>query len=116
LSSPTIETGAAGWVFLKFWRKQNTEACCDPMAVEYSFDNGLNWYSAPWVWDGSTSQWRSDLIYSGKNRSYPSFDSEMVAIKSPGGAMKVRFRMVSDQLVSAPVYEGVWVDDVSVTR
>jgi hypothetical protein len=116
LTSPTIDSGAAGWIYVKFWRKQNTEACCDPMAVEYSFDNGLNWYSAPWVWDGSTSQWRSDLIYSGKNRSYPSFDSEMAAIKSPGGALKVRFRMVSDQLVSAPVYEGVWVDDVSVTR
>ena len=47
------------------------------------------------------------------NRDYPGFSAEKAAFKPPAGALYVRFRFTSDELVQ---YEGTYVDDVSVTR
>jgi hypothetical protein len=115
LTSPQIDAGTGGWLFIQWWRKQNTEPCCDPVSVEWTAD-GINWYSAPWIWDATQSKWRDDLSYLGKNPAYPDFNLEKSAFYAPAGKLQIRFRLTSDDLVSAPLYEGAWVDDVSLTR
>jgi len=38
------------------------------------------------------------------------------AFVAPQGDLYVRFRLTSDQLVSAPAYPGVAVDDIQIQR
>jgi hypothetical protein len=116
LVSPAIPN-PGGWVYLNFNRKQDTEPGFDYLNVEWSTDGGQNWRSAPWIWDGATQSWRNDLAFTGQNTGYPAFAAEKVAFQTPaGGNLQVRFRLSSDDLVSSPLYSGVWIDDVQLTQ
>ena len=104
---------AGGWVFVDFHNRRNTEPGFDFMHVEWSPD-GQRWTPALWVNRGAG--WRDDLTFDAKNPSYPAFDAERVAFDAPAGTLHVRFRFSSDELISAPLYEGVWVDRARIYR
>ena len=106
-------TQAGGWVYVGFNLKINTEPGFDFVNVDWSTD-GTNWNAAKWVWEPSSSTWRNDLTFTGKNAAYPAFNAERVAFQAPAGTVYVRFRLASDELVSAPLYEGASVDDVTI--
>ena len=114
LISPQL-TSAGGWVYLDFWRKQDSEPGFDFLNVEWSSD-GQVWNSVPWLKDPATSDWTDSRTFSGTNEDYPAFTHETAAFQAPAGALYVRFRFASDDLVSSPLYQGVWVDDVLVQR
>lgn len=114
LISPQL-TSAGGWVYVNFWRKQDSEPGFDFMNVEWSSD-GQTWNAAPWLWDPTAADWSDQRSFTGQNEDYPSFTSEKAAFQAPAGAFYVRFKFASDDLVSSPLYQGVWVDDVLVQR
>ena len=97
LTSPQMEH-PGGRALVTFNRRQNTEDCCDFLAVEWSSDGAL--------WNG-IGAW--DAV----NPSYPVFDEESIEFAAPAGALFVRFRLTSDQLVNG---EGAYVDDVLIER
>ena len=112
--SPQL-TSSGGWAYVDFWRRQDSEPGFDFLNVEWSSD-GQVWNAAPWFKDPATSDWTDSRTFSGTNEAYPSFTHETAAFQAPAGALYVRFRFASDQLVSSPLYTGVWVDDVRVLR
>lgn len=114
LSSPQIDQ-PGGWVFVDFRNKRDTEPGFDFLHVEWSSD-GTTWTKAPWVWDTATSSWSNATTFDGKNEGYPAFALDKAAFKAPAGPVQVRFRFASDELISAPLYEGVSVDDVALGR
>lgn len=114
LISPPV-TQAGGWVFVDFMNRRDTEPGFDFLNVEWSID-GVTWNATPWIWNNATGNWSDSLAFDGKNAGHPSFALEKVAFKVPAGALRIRFRMSSDQLVSAPLYEGVYVDRVVIRK
>lgn len=112
LTSPLL-SHPGGWAFVDFRNRRNTEPGFDYMFVEWSSD-ATNWNTALWV--RSEGAWRDDLTFDAKNAGYPAFDLEQVAFTAPAGPLRIRFRFTSDELVSAPLYEGVYVDDVVIKR
>jgi hypothetical protein len=112
--SPQL-TSAGGWVYVDFLRKQDSEPGFDFLNVEWSSD-GQVWNAASWLKDPAISDWSDSRTFSGTNEDYPAFTHETAAFQAPAGALQVRFRFASDQLVSSPLYQGVWIDDVVVQR
>lgn len=58
-----------------------------------------------------------DLAYDQEhNRLFAALGTRrhLAAFQVPAGAFYVRFKFASDDLVSSPLYQGVWVDDVLV--
>jgi hypothetical protein len=87
-----------------------------PLIAGPFLTDGVTWAEGPWVWDRSTSAWDDELTFDGKNPDFPGFTLEKVAFKAPtAGPVYVRFRLVSDQLVSSPLYTGIAIDDVVST-
>jgi hypothetical protein len=114
LISPKLST-SGGWVYVDFQRKQDSEPGFDFLNLEWSSD-GQVWNAAPWFRDPATSAWTDSRTFSGTNETYPAFTHETAAFQAPSGSLYVRFRFASDQLVSSPLYQGVWVDDVVIQR
>ena len=81
---------------------QNTEDGFDYLSVEYSSD-GKKWQAA-----GSGT--------SGMNPDFPQFSQTSVKFPARAGALYIRFHISSDALISFPAYQGVAVDNVTVTR
>ncbi len=104
-----------GWVFVDFSRRQDSEPGFDFLNVEWSSDGNV-WNAASWLADPSTGDWTDSRTFSGTNEDYPAFTHETAAMNVPAGAFYVRFRFASDELVSSPLYTGVWVDNVVVKR
>jgi hypothetical protein len=113
LSSPAV-TQPGGWVFVDFRNRRDTEPGFDFMHVEWSADGGATWSAVPWFWNGT--QWSRDMTFDGRNASHPAFDLVQAAFEAPAASVLVRFRFVSDALISAPLFEGVYVDDVKIYR
>lgn len=114
LTSPAIDQ-PGGWTFVDFRNKRDTEPGFDFLTVEWSTD-GTNWRAAKWLWDTQTGAWSDQLAFDATNGDYPAFSLEKVAFKAPAGPLQVRFRFSADQLISAPLYTGVHVDDVAIGR
>ena len=114
VTSPTVDQ-PGGWTFVDFQNKRDTEPGFDFLTVEYS-TNGTNWSAAKWIWDPVTGDWSDQLAFDAKNPGFPAFGAEKVAFKAPAGPLQVRFRFSADLLISSPLYTGVWVDDVTISR
>jgi hypothetical protein len=114
LTSPAVDQ-PGGWTFVDFQNKRDTEPGFDFLTVEWSTD-GTNWRTAKWIWDTQTGTWSDRLAFDAQNAGYPAFALEKVAFKAPAGPLQVRFRFSADQLISAPLFTGVWVDDVAISR
>lgn len=114
LTSPAVNH-PGGWVFVDFRNRRDTEPGFDFLTVQYS-TNGTTWTGAKWIWDPVTNDWSDQLAFDGQNAGYPAFAGEKVAFNAPAGALQVRFRFASDQLISSPLYTGVHVDDVAIGR
>jgi hypothetical protein len=114
LVSPAINH-PGGWVFVDFMNRRDIEPGFDFLNVEWSSD-GVSWSAVPWVWSAATNSWRDDLVFDGRNAGHPGFTLEQVAFKPPAGTLFVRFRFTSDQLISSPPFEGVYVDNVLIRR
>jgi hypothetical protein len=100
LTSPAINhTG--GCVFVSWWNTRDLEDGFDVMTVEWSSDN---------------SRWTTVATFTGKNTGNPGYSQERVGFGAPAGPLFVRFRVVSDMLLSAPLYLGVAIDDVTIGR
>lgn len=113
ISPPVAQNG--GWIFVDFDNRRDTEPGFDFMTVEWSVD-GATWSSAPWIWNRATGNWSDALAFDAKNVGHPGFALEKAAFKAPAGPLRIRFRFSSDQLISAPLYEGVYVDNVVIKR
>jgi hypothetical protein len=113
VSAPVTHPG--GWVFVDFRNRRDTEPTFDFLHVEWSTD-GTSWTRAKWAWDANANAWSQAKTFDGLNPAYPEFDAEKVAFNAPAGTLQVRFRFSSDQLISSPLYQGVWVDDVRIGR
>jgi hypothetical protein len=114
LTSPAVDQ-PGGWTFVDFQNKRDTEPGFDFLTVEYSTD-GTIWNAAKWIWDTETGAWSDQLAFDAQNAGYPAFALEKVAFKVPAGPLQVRFRFSADQLISAPLFTGVHVDDVAIGR
>ncbi len=103
LISPAIDyTGGDALASVEFFLSIDTEPEFDFLYVDYSTDGGTEWVTAE--------------AFDGQNESYPAFDKKEVLFKAPAGPLKIRFRFVSDELISSPLFNGVAVDDVSLGR
>ena len=100
LTSPQM-THAGGCVFVTWSNTRDTEPGFDVMTVEWSPDN---------------ARWNVAGVFTGKNANHPSHTLERVGFDAPAGPLFVRFRMISDQLLSSPLYLGVSIDDVVIGR
>jgi hypothetical protein len=101
LTSPKFTLPNDSNVKVSWWDMRRTEDCCDFMAVDWSND-GHVWHN---VW-----------AQAGENKDYPDFSQQSAQFVAPQGDLYVRFRLTADQLVSAPAYPGVAVDDIQVQR
>ena len=97
-SSPVTIPGRT--VGVEFFSRHDTELDFDFLYVEYSED-GTSWSTAAAI--------------SGLNEHYPAYDPYDVKFNhpTPGGALQIRFRFFSDQLIASPLHEGVAVDKVA---
>jgi hypothetical protein len=112
LVSPKL-TWAGGWLFVDFGARVDTEEAFDYLFVDWSCDGG-SWTTVPWVWDPVGGAWSSTRALTGRNASFPLYDTEKVAFRAPAGPVWLRFRFVADDLMGSPPYTGVAVDDVAV--
>ena len=100
LTSPAM-THAGGCAFVSWWNTRDLEDGFDVLTVEWSSDN---------------ARWNTAAVFTGKNAGTPAYSQERVGFNAPAGPLFVRFRVVSDQLLSAPLYLGVAIDDVVIGR
>ena len=107
VTSPAIATEAGPGV-VEFWMKMDIEAGFDFLVAEWTAD-GTNWLPL--------------ADFTGRNTAYPNWDKVTVGFDSPGGDVRVRFRLESDQLCSGletvwcgVPYQGVAIDGVIVGR
>jgi len=99
LTSPQM-THAGGCAFVTWWNTRDTEPGYDVLTVEWSSDN---------------ARWNTAGVFTGKNAG-ASFTQERVGFNAPAGPLFVRFRLISDQLQSSPLFLGVAIDDVVIGR
>jgi hypothetical protein len=114
LVSPRI-SHPGGWAFVEFMTQRETEPGFDFMQLEWSTD-GARWQAVPWVFDGTNNMWRDDMSFDGRNRTYPAFDKETIAVDAPAGDLYFRFRVISDALISSPLFKGITIDNIVVKR
>ncbi len=85
-------------------------------AVAYSYavdtEPGYDPVSLQWSSDGST--WTTAGSLNGRNEAYPGFDTRKDLFTAPAGDLYLRFVIVSDDNSSFPLYQGVFVDDVTL--
>ncbi len=99
LISPSFTT-SGGLIEVDFWALLAQEEGFDPVNVEYSTNGGTSWTIA--------------ASYLGNTNG--EFEQFAPSFEVPAGNVKIRFRLVSDTNVSFPPYEGVAVDDVTITE
>ncbi|HUP33054.1 MAG TPA: S8 family serine peptidase [Gaiellaceae bacterium] len=97
LASP-VSVPAGSEATLSFASYEDTEPTFDFGYVEASDDGGVSWVTLLRI-DGWSGGWIE----------------RHVDLTGLSGDVLVRFRYVTDQLVSAPLYLGWWVDDVAIT-
>ena len=100
LTSPAM-THTGGCVFVTWWNTRDLEDGFDVLTLEWSSDN---------------LRWNTAAVFTGKNAGNPGYSQESVGFGAPAGPLFVRFRVVSDQLLSAPLYLGVAIDDVVIGK
>ena len=100
LTSPQL-THAGGCAFVSWWNTRDTEPGYDVMTVEWSPDN---------------TRWNVAAVFTGQNAGNPAYSFERVGFDAPAGPLFVRFRVISDLLLSSPLYLGVAIDDVAIGR
>jgi hypothetical protein len=98
LTSPKL-THPGGTAELSWFERRDTEP-------------GFDYVSIDWSSDGE--EWNLVKSFDERNADFPSFSENKVKFWAPKGALYVRFRFASDQLVSSPAYTGIAVDDVVV--
>jgi photosystem II stability/assembly factor-like uncharacterized protein len=101
LLSPKFTLAARSHVKVTWWQRTNTEDGFDYLLLDWSSD-GYVWHNA-----GAAT---------GQNADYPDFTQATAEFDVPAGALYIRYRLTSDQLVSFPPYDGVAVDDVLIER
>ena len=104
LTSPTFNT-SAGRLRIAWYQRLDTEPDYDYLRVEYNTGGG----------------WTEITKFSGKSTHFDSggFDRhEVEAVVPAAQAVQVRFRFTSDEAVNSVDggYDGVWVDDVTVSQ
>lgn len=101
LISPAV-TVAGAQVGVEFQVAHDTEPTFDFLYVEYSSNGGSSWTTA--------------AAFDGQSAGYPAYTPRDVRFNhpNPGGALQIRFRFTSDELISSPAYLGVSVDQVKV--
>jgi hypothetical protein len=103
LTSPAMTLPADSSVTVSWWQHLNTEDGFDYVALQWSSD-GTAWHAI----DGAA--------FTGMNPDFPNFTQTSVSFVAPAGPLHLRFQLASDQLVSAPAYTGVAIDDVLIQR
>jgi hypothetical protein len=101
LTSPKLTLPHDSHVKVSWWDMRRTEDCCDFLAMDWSSDGHV---------------WHNAYAQAGQNADYPSFSQESAQFVAPQGGLYIRFRLTADQLVSAPAYPGVALDDIQVQR
>jgi hypothetical protein len=104
LTSPKLTLPQDSTLHLSWWKIQNTEGCCDPLAVDWSSD-GHVWHNV----SVKTNDLTEDPTSAG-------FLQDKATFTAPKGPLYIRFRLTSDALVSAPAYTGVLLDDIELRR
>jgi hypothetical protein len=104
LTSPKLTLPNDSTLHLSWWKIQNTEGCCDPLAVDWSSD-GHVWHNV--------SVKANDLT---EDPTSAGFLQDKATFTAPKGPLYIRFRLTSDSLVSAPAYTGVLLDDIELRR
>ena len=100
LTSPAM-VHAGGCAFVSWWNTRDLEDGFDVLTVEWSSDN---------------TRWNTAAVFTGKNAGDPAYSQERAGFHAPAGPLFVRFRVISDLLLSAPLYLGVAIDDVVIGR
>ena len=99
LISPALST-SGGSINVNFWGLLNQEDTFDPIHLEYSTNGGSSWTLADSFPGTPTADWEElDTSFS-----------------VPAGSLQIRFRLESDDNLSSPVYDGVGVDDVTISE
>lgn len=101
LISPEVKLPARSTIKVSWWYVENTEPCCDGF--------GMDWSSDGHVWHQVKTQ-------AGQNPDFPNYTQDSASFVAPAGSLYLRYRLTSDQLVSAPAYTGVMLDDVLIRR
>jgi uncharacterized repeat protein (TIGR01451 family) len=98
LTSPPVAFAGAQ-VGIEFQLARDLEEDFDFVHVQYSA-NGTDWTTA--------------ASFTGTNADYPDYEPRDVRFNhpNPGGSLQIRFRFVSDELISSPAYLGASVDEV----
>ncbi len=99
LTSPSAVTFTGPTAAVEFVAAHDTEPTFDFLHVEYSTDSGANWTPIESI--------------DGINEHYPDFDPYDLRFPNPGGPALIRFRFVSDELISFPIHNGVSLDKVA---
>jgi hypothetical protein len=106
LTSPPVAT-EAGQTVLEFWMKSDLE-------------DGFDFLDAEWSAGGD--HWVPVSRFTGQSEGYPGWTRVTLGFDSPGGDVRVRFRLTSDQLCSGTnpacgtLYAGTRVDEVVLGR
>lgn len=99
LISPALST-SGGSINVNFWGLLNQEDTFDPIHLEYSTNGGSSWTLADSFPGTPTADWEElDTSFS-----------------VPAGSLQIRFRLESDDNLSSPVYDGVGVDEVTISE
>jgi hypothetical protein len=101
LLSPKIALPNRSKVKVSWFELLDTEPCCDYVSFEWSSDRHV---------------WHNERAKAGQNADFPQFSPASTSFVAPKGPLYLRFRLTSDQLVSAPAYQGAYVDKVLVER
>jgi hypothetical protein len=86
VTSPPITT-VAGYAVVEFMLKGQIEEGFDYLSAEWSSNGGLSWLPL--------------TSFTGSSAGYPNWQKVTVGFSAPGGAVQVRFHLVTDQLCSA---------------
>jgi Subtilase family/CARDB len=101
LTSPAVTFPAGATAAVRFFIARNLEDTFDFVHVEYSANGGATWTDVEQI--------------DGTNADYPGYEptAREVRFANPGGPLQVRFRFVSDQLLSSPAFLGASIDQVT---
>ncbi len=101
LTSPRMSVPARSLIKVQWDQQLNTEGGYDYLILDWSSDG---------------KKWNTAYSDSGLNEGFPNFEPVTTQFVVPAGGLYIRFRLVSDQLVSSPPYTGAAVDNVVIKR
>jgi hypothetical protein len=101
LKSPIIKLPERSTIQVSWWKTQDTEPCCDGLALDWSSDGFV---------------WHTVSAKTEPNPDYPNFSQDSAKFVAPAGPLQLRFRLTADALIASPPYTGVRLDDVEIRR